>query len=159
MIEFVSGNVFESGCEALVNPVNCGGVMGAGLAQEFKRYFPQYFFRYKIRCARGHIQPGWVDGYGLSRKDACFPGVKAVISFPTKNHWSEDSKLTDIDRGLQSLAETIEDWGFTSVAVPALGCGKGGLKWADVKALIEKHLAPLSNILIKVYAPHGELRD
>lgn len=143
MIRFVRGDIFESGAEALVNPVNCVGVCGKGLALEFKRRYPSNFQEYQSKC-RQSMQTGSmfvtmdIEGY--------------IINFPTKTHWLSKSNLGSLRAGLIDLRRVIDNLKLQSVAIPALGCGCGGLKWDDVKPEIEKALVGL-DADIMVYEP------
>ncbi len=130
MIEFVRGNLFDADVEAIVNAVNCVGVMGKGIALEFKKRFPNNFIAYKAACDAGELQLGRVliHDEGPSAKP-CY-----IINFPTKNHWRNPSRLEDIRRGLDSLAAEIDRRKIHSIAIPALGCRLGGLDWQDVQS-------------------------
>ena len=145
MIQVRTGNLFESRAATLVNPVNCVGVMGKGLALEFKRRFPAMFRDYKARCNAGLVRPGepylYRDLTGTS-----------VLNFPTKDHWKFPSRFEDIERGLDALVDRTELWGLTTVAMPALGCGNGGLQWVDVGPAIycRLHTAPIA---VELFAP------
>ena len=133
MIEFVQGDIFKSGADALVDPVNCVGTMGKGLALEFKKRFPTPSKIYIEACKRGEVRLGTmhvVDGYEKP----------IIISFPTKQHWRDSSRLQSIVSGLDDLRLVIQEKQIKSVAVPALGCGNGGLRWADVKPEIQSAL-------------------
>lgn len=145
MIRFLEGNLFESRAEALVNTVNCVGVMGKGIAYQFKRAYPEMHKDYVRRCKAGSVQMGHVSSFRERGK--------LVINFPTKSHWRSSSKLDDIDAGLKALRTFIESAGIKSIAIPPLGCGNGGLAWDDVRALIERELGELKDIDIEVYAP------
>lgn len=144
-------DIFESGAQTLVCPVNCVGVMGAGLALAFKhRFAPALFPDYQRVCENGQLKPGepWLTRWEISST----PGV---LYFPTKDHWRDTSKLADIEAGLAMLAEHYADWwGITSIAIPALGCGLGGLDWADVKPLIESALEP-TDMRVELYPPRS----
>ncbi len=144
MLRFVSGNLFDSKAQALVNTVNCVGVMGKGIALEFKHRFPEMFEDYRHRCENEEIQPGVLTIY----KDR----EPWVINFPTKRHWRGDSRIEDIEAGLIALVGHIKEWGLHSLALPALGCGHGGLNWSEVRPLIDRYLADLP-IDIEVYEP------
>ena len=130
-VEFAQGSVFGQGCEAIVNPVNCAGVMGAGLALEFKKRFPHNFTIYADHCKKGEVKTGRV----LMVLNGDRPPAW-IINFPTKDHWRDPSRMEWIEDGLADMARQISTRGIESVAVPALGCGLGGLKWRDVKAAI-----------------------
>jgi len=147
MIELVKGDIFKSECQALVNPVNCDGVMGAGLALKFKKKFPHNFYDYETALKIGELKPGKVF--------TCLYYKQEIINFPTKNHWRDNSTYTLITTGLDALQKEIKERGIKSVAVPALGCGLGGLNWNDVLPLIETRLGEdkLPGVLVKVYPP------
>lgn len=149
MLQLLRGNLFESGAVALVNTVNCVGVMGKGIAYQFARAYPAYAKDYVRRCEAEEVRLGEVYAY----RDA----GRVLISFPTKGHWKARSRLADIDAGLASLRALIQREGLASVAVPPLGCGNGGLAWADVRPLIQAHLGDLEGVTIEVYEPAGEL--
>lgn len=149
MITFLSGDLFEAKAAALVNAVNCVGVMGRGVALEFKRAFPANFDAYKSACARGDVRLGEV--FVFERPESSSP--QFIINFPTKRHWRPKSRLDDIERGLDDLAAVIDQRSMDSVALPALGCGLGGLEWDAVKALIESKLGDLQRVDVQVYAP------
>ncbi len=144
MVRFVSGNLFDSKAQALVNTVNCVGVMGKGIALAFKERFPKMFEDYRRRCEKEEVQPGVLMIY----KDT----EPWVINFPTKRHWRGNSRIEDIEAGLVTLVARTKEWGLRSLALPALGCGHGGLNWADVRPLIERYLTEL-DIDIEVYEP------
>lgn len=144
MIEYKTGNIFNSNCECLVNPVNCYGVMGAGLAKQFARKYSVILNPYKRLCSSGELNPGTCKIIPVNKK--------SILLFPTKDHWKNPSKLEYIDTGLQNFVKYYEDWQIKSVAFPMLGCGLGGLKKQDVLDLYEKHLYPLfSDIKIEIY--------
>lgn len=146
MIYFVQGDLLESGAEALVNPVNCVGVMGKGLPLQFKKKFPGYFANYKQACDAGGVRLGRVTSYkGV--------GVEKLVSFPTKNHWKDLSNYVSVDLGLASLAELIQADNIRSVALPMLGCGEGRLAWPEVRDLIVRRLSHLTDVSIYVYGP------
>jgi len=146
MIEAVrKGDLFESGMQTVVNTVNTVGVMGKGIALEFKRRFPEMFADYQRRCRAGDVRLG---------EPYLWRGLVEpwVINFPTKDHWRSVSRLADIERGLSYLAEHVTEWGVTSLAVPPLGAGSGGLDWATVGPTIYRHLDRLS-IPVTLYVP------
>ena len=147
MLEALIGDLFTSKAQTLVNTVNCVGVMGKGVALEFKRRWPTMFDDYVERCRRGAVKPG--EPYLF--EDA---SGSRILNFPTKDHWRSPSRLADIERGLDRLAEHHAAWGITSIAMPPLGCGNGGLSWSDVGPLIQRKLAGLP-FDVEVYAPYG----
>lgn len=147
MIEFKKGNIFDSECEWLVNPVNCVGVMGKGLALEFKNRYPKYFEEYKHSCDLKLICT--IAPFYHYCKDY-FDYDKNIISFATKYHWKDASKYTDIALSLVNLKLGINENLIKSLAIPKIGCGLGGLKWEFVRELIIENLGDL-NIKIEVY--------
>lgn len=151
MIKFVSGNLFDAKVEALVNTVNTAGVMGKGLALQFKKAFPENSKAYEAACKRGEVQIGKMfvfDAGGI-----VLP--RYVINFPTKKHWRSPSKLEYVEQGLANLIEVIRDRQIRSIAVPPLGAGLGGLDWSKVRALIERRLADLADVEVLVFEPNG----
>lgn len=137
MIHYVTYGIFESDAHTLVNPVNTVGVMGAGLALEFKRMFPEVFKEYKIMCDLGFFDIGELLVY---RTDI----GKIIVNFPTKRHWNRPSEIEYIEKGLRRFVEMSYSWNFESVSFPMLGCGNGGLDFeAQVKPLMEKFLPKL----------------
>ena len=148
MIRFVQGDLFASGSEALVNPVNCVGVMGKGLALQFRRLFPANFEAYREACTRREVRPGrcFVFDAGAGRP-------RFVVNFPTKRHWRDRSRIEDIAAGLDDLAAILDRRAIGSVAVPALGCGLGGLPWPRVRCLLLDRLASCEGVSILVYEP------
>ena len=127
------GNIFDSTAQVLVNPVNCVGIMGAGLAKQFADNFPDLLVGYREMCRLGKMQPGTVPLYKHIKNPGDF---YTIALFPTKNHWREPSELEYIESGLQDLHEKLQMDGYQSVAIPKLGCGLGGLRWNDVDPLI-----------------------
>ena len=150
MIDYVTGDLLTAEREALVNSVNCVGVMGRGVALAFKRRFPANFKAYKEACDWEEVQPGRMFVFPTAE---LMP--RYVINFPTKRHWRGRSRLGDIEAGLPALVTEIERRGIRSIALPPLGCGLGGLDWADVKPLIHKALAGMSNLDAVVFEPHA----
>lgn len=145
MITYVSGNILTSAAQVISNPINCAGVMGAGLALEFKNNFPDMFTDYVTRCSNKKVVIGQPYLWESNNKQ--------ILNFPTKRHWKDKSLIGDIDVGLAYLAANYDEMGITSIALPALGCGLGGLNWPDVKLLIEKHLGNLPTLEVYVYQP------
>jgi O-acetyl-ADP-ribose deacetylase (regulator of RNase III) len=133
-------SIFDSGAEVLVNPVNCVGVMGAGLALAFKKNFPHCYPPYAEACRKKSLRPGSIL---LIAPQGTFPGI---LCFPTKDHWRKPSRLEWVEAGLACIAENATKWGVGSLAMPLIGCGLGGLLWNDVRQAIHRHLdtAPVS---------------
>ncbi len=151
MIELMHGNILNADAEAIVNTVNCVGVMGRGIALQFQKTFPEMFRAYEAACKRGELQPGRVHVYDLNRMQ----NPHYVINFPTKSHWKGKSRIADIESGLQALVAEVRRLRLRSVAVPPLGCGLGGLEWKDVLPRIRQAFAELPDIRVLVYEPKG----
>ena len=151
MVKDTTGNLFEAKAEALINAVNCVGIMGKGIALQFKQKFPaDYFNAYKIACQTGELAIGIVQVYELKNART---NPRYIINFPTKNHWREPSRIADIESGLQSLVKAVERYKIKSIAMPALGCGLGGLDYQDVKPLIEQAFVDLVNVEVLLFLP------
>jgi len=150
MLQFKKGNIFNEKVEALVNTVNCVGVMGKGIALQFKKKFPQNYLAYKKACQEKQVKIGKMFVYKLQ----LFGNPKYIINFPTKRHWKEKSKLEYIGVGLKDLVTTINKFKIKSIAIPPLGCGLGGLDWKLVKGLLEEELKPVKDKLeIIIFTP------
>jgi O-acetyl-ADP-ribose deacetylase (regulator of RNase III) len=150
MIEYKSGNLLDSEAEALVNTINTVGVMGKGIALQFKQAFPDNFKAYEAACRHGQIRLGKMFVYHTHTLHS----PRLIINFPTKRHWKGKSKIQDIADGLSDLVQVIKSENVRSIAVPPLGCGNGGLSWGEVKPLIERVLQGL-DVKATVYAPQG----
>ncbi len=137
MIRSIDGDLLEADAEALVNPVNCVGVMGKGLALQFKKAFRKNFEAYAAACRRDEVEPGRMFVFDTER----LINPRYVINFPTKRHWRDQSRLEDIQSGLVALSAEVRDRGIRSVAIPRLGSGLGGLDWSEVRPLIEEAMA------------------
>lgn len=146
MISLRPGSLFDSTAEALVNPVNCRGISGVGLAREFRNRFPENSTLYERACRRGLVKTGEI--FAVAIVDG-----PTIFNFPTKDDWRSPSRLLWIVDGLADLRAKILDSGTRCVAVPALGCGLGGLAWVDVFPEIERALADLPAEIF-VYPPH-----
>ena len=151
MIEEGHGNLLTADAEALVNTVNTVGVMGKGIALQFKRAFPANYRVYRTACARGELRMGEM----LLFDTGVLGPRRYVINFPTKEHWRGRSRLEDIRSGLHALVDLIRERGITSVAIPALGCGNGGLAWDDVRPLIERACQRIPDVRAVLFAPAG----
>lgn len=148
------GNLFDANTEALVNTVNTVGVMGKGIALQFKERFPNNFHAYEKACKEGNVQIGNMFVF----KEDTLEGQKTIINFPTKKEWYYKSSYKYIEKGLEDLANVIINLDIKSIAIPPLGCGNGGLKWAKVDALIKKHLSNISNVEIIIYEPNKNIK-
>lgn len=149
MIEYTTGDLLTAKTEAIVNTVNCVGVMGRGIALQFKKKFPENFKAYAAACENKEIKPGYMHVH--EREDMFFP--RYIINFPTKNHWQAKSKMGDIETGLDDLVQVVKNKKISSIAIPPLGSGLGGLNWLDVKKKIEEKLSHLEDVQILVYEP------
>jgi len=151
MIKFVTGNLLDAKVDALVNTVNTVGVMGKGLALQFKKAFPANAKAYEAACRRGEVQIGKM--FIFEAGGIVLP--RYIINFPTKRHWRGASKLEYIELGLRDLARVIHDRRIRTIAVPPLGAGLGGLDWETVRPLIERALSDVSGVDILLYEPKG----
>ena len=148
MIEFKTGNILTEEVDALVNTVNCVGVMGRGIARQFKASYPDNFKAYKKACDQNEVQPGKMFVFETGRT---FP--RYIINFPTKRHWRGKSRIQDIESGLVDLVNVIRTYEIRSVAIPPLGSGLGGLNWSEVRPRIEKALSPLDGVQVVIFEP------
>ncbi len=151
MIEYIKGDILESEAEALVNTVNCVGVMGRGIALQFKNAFPENYKAYARACNLHEVVPGRM--FVFENRKINEP--KFIINFPTKRHWRGKSRIEDIETGLSALRKVIEREGIKSIAIPPLGSGLGGLNWSDVRFRIEAKLSDLPGVRVIVYEPAG----
>jgi len=150
-INYVTGNLLEAPVEALVNTVNTVGVMGKGIALQFKQAFPHNYEVYRKACQNNELWPGKL----LVVPTGSLMNPRMIINFPTKRHWRSPSQLEDIDAGLRALAELIPQLEIDSLALPPLGCGNGGLDWAVVQPRIHAALNGIPDVSILVYEPKG----
>ncbi|NLD95170.1 MAG: macro domain-containing protein [Fibrobacter sp.] len=151
MIQYKSGDLLKEDVVAIVNTVNCVGVMGRGIALQFKKRFPNNFKLYESACKRNEVVPGKMFVY----ETGSFTNPRFIINFPTKRHWRADSRIEDIKEGLNDLKKVIKDNQINSIALPPLGCGLGGLNWMEVKPLIERTFQNLPNCNVVVFEPLG----
>jgi O-acetyl-ADP-ribose deacetylase (regulator of RNase III)/uncharacterized protein YwgA len=147
MIRVLLGDLFQSKAQTLVNTVNCVGIMGKGVALEFKKRFPEMFEDYARRCQAGEVRLG--RPYVFKRRTEPW-----IINFPTKHHWRQVTNIRDVVKGLEFLLAHYKEWGVTSLAVPPLGCGNGQLEWRVVGPTLYRYLQEL-DIPVELYAPHG----
>ncbi|MDF9794993.1 O-acetyl-ADP-ribose deacetylase (regulator of RNase III)/uncharacterized protein YwgA [Catalinimonas alkaloidigena] len=153
MIQYTQGNLLDAPTEALVNTVNTMGIMGKGIALQFKEAFPENFRAYKKACEQKELVPGkllWV-------KELTPQGEKWIVNFPTKTVYYRKSSYKYVEEGLKTLASDLKANNIKSIAIPPLGCGNGGLKWDKVKAVIEQYLAPLGTEVL-VYEPNPNIK-
>lgn len=151
MIAYKHGDILAEDAEALVNTVNCVGIMGRGIALQFKNAFPENFTAYAAACKREEVQPGRMFVYETGQ----LTNPRYIINFPTKRHWRGKSRLEDIDAGLQALAQEIRNRHIHSIAIPPLGSGLGGLDWGQVRPRIEEALRGLNDLQIIIFEPQG----
>lgn len=151
MIKFKQGNLLKANVDALVNTVNCVGVMGKGIALQFKKAFPDNFKAYKKACDAEQVQPGkmFISDVGSLMQ------TRYIINFPTKRHWKGKSRMEDVDSGLKALVEEVKRLKIKSIALPPLGCGNGGLDWNEVRPRIEKAFSELPDVEVQLFSPAG----
>lgn len=147
-----TGNLLDADAEALVNTVNTVGVMGKGIALQFKKAFPENFRAYEAACRRDEVRLGEIFVYSTGKLTE---NPRFILNFPTKEHWRSKARLIDIERGLKDLVNQIQRLQVISIAIPPLGCGLGGLQWSQVEPLIRTAFAPLKGVEVAIYAPVG----
>ena len=150
MLEYKTGNILAENVEALVNTVNCVGVMGRGVALMFKKAFPDNFEAYAHACRRKEVRPGQMFVVEQDR----LVGPRYIVNFPTKRHWRGKSRMEDIESGLLDLRRVIREKGIRSIAIPPLGSGLGGLAWSDVRPQIEEALHDLDDVRVVIFEPN-----
>jgi O-acetyl-ADP-ribose deacetylase (regulator of RNase III) len=151
MIETTQGDILKADTDALVNTVNCVGVMGRGVALQFKKAFPENFKAYEVACKAQQVQPGQMFVYDLNR----IYSPRFIINFPTKRHWKGKSRITDIEMGLTDLVNVLQQQHIRSIAIPPLGCGLGGLNWEEVKPLIIAAFQIIPEVAVLLFEPVG----
>jgi O-acetyl-ADP-ribose deacetylase (regulator of RNase III)/uncharacterized protein YwgA len=154
MLTFVTGNLLEANTEALVNTVNTVGVMGKGIALQFKNRFPNNFKIYQAACKKETFKTGQV----LTVQEGDLLHQKYILNFPTKAHWKSPSKIEYIESGLKALKQELSKYNIKSLAIPPLGCGNGGLDWIQVKALMISELESL-DLEIVIYEPNATIKE
>ena len=154
-MKFIKGNLLTSPTQALVNTVNTVGVMGKGIALQFKERFPQNFKIYQAAFKKGELQIGKM----LVVKESNLEGEKTIINFPTKAEWFKKSKYEYIEQGLKDLVRVVNEYQIKSISIPPLGCGNGGLSWDKVKNLISEGLKELKDVDIVIYEPNAEVKE
>ncbi|MBV8801404.1 MAG: macro domain-containing protein [Gammaproteobacteria bacterium] len=151
MIEYKHGNILQEDAEALINTVNCMGIMGRGIALQFKNAFPENFKAYAKACKQNEVQPGKMFVFETGQ----LTNPRYIINFPTKRHWRGKSRIEDIETGLKALVDTVNKYNIRSIAIPPLGSGLGGLDWSIVKSRIEDALQTLTDIRVIIFEPNG----
>ncbi|MGQ4647735.1 type II toxin-antitoxin system antitoxin DNA ADP-ribosyl glycohydrolase DarG [Lyngbya aestuarii] len=151
MIELTQGDILKADTEALVNTVNCVGIMGRGIALQFRKAFPENFKAYEAACKAHQVQPGKMFIHDLNR----LYNPHFIINFPTKRHWKGKSRIEDIKSGLADLVNVVQQQQIRSIAIPPLGCGLGGLNWEEVRPLIIEALQSLPEVDILLFEPAG----
>jgi O-acetyl-ADP-ribose deacetylase (regulator of RNase III) len=151
VIEFKRGDILSADAEAVVNTVNCVGIMGRGIALQFKKAYPENFKAYAAACKRGEVEPGRMFVFETGQ----VTNPRFIVNFPTKRHWKGKSRVEDIESGLEALAGEIVARRMASIALPPLGCGLGGLDWAEVRPMVESTLGRLNEVRVLVYEPGG----
>ena len=149
MIEYKTGDLFDEDVEALVNSVNCVGVMGRGIALQFKNRFPANFKAYAKACNLDEVRPGRVFVYESGQ----MTNPRYIVNFPTKRHWRGKSRMEDIEAGLVDLVREVEERNIRSIAIPPLGTNLGGLQWADVRPRIEAAFEGLDDLTVMLFEP------
>jgi O-acetyl-ADP-ribose deacetylase (regulator of RNase III) len=144
VITALVGDIFTSAAPVLVDPVNCVGIAGAGLALQFRRRFPAAHRAYVGACEAGALAPG--------RPFVVEEGARTIVFLATKRHWRDLSQMKDVMAGIAALRVLIEERGWMHVAVPALGCGLGGLEWLDVQRAVHAMLEDVAGV-VELYAP------
>lgn len=156
MIKYLTGNLFDSKAEALVNTVNTVGIMGKGIALQFKKLFPNNYKLYKTLCDKKEFKIGQLI---VVQDQNIITGEKIIINFPTKKHWKSPSEYEYIEKGIDELIKTIREKNIKSIALPPLGSGNGGLQWFKVKDIINYKLSNLENCDVYVYEPNGNVKE
>jgi O-acetyl-ADP-ribose deacetylase (regulator of RNase III) len=155
MIRYTTGDILGAEAEALVNTVNCVGIMGRGIALQFKQVFPANFKAYAAACKREEVQPGRM--FVFDTGELTFP--RYILNFPTKRHWRGKSRIEDVKTGLVALVEEVRARGIRSIAIPPLGSGLGGLDWSQVRPLIEQAFVALPDVEVQIFEPVGAPAD
>lgn len=156
MIEIKKGNIFTTQCQSIVNTVNCVGIMGAGIAYEFKLRFPDMFEKYKVFCEKGLLDIGNLWVYKLTECDN--EKYEYILNFPTKKHWKYPSKEEYLERGLEKFVSTYKEKGILSIAFPLLGASKGGLSEDTSIRIMKKYLENLE-IPVEIWKFDSNAKD
>ncbi|MFT9366211.1 MAG: macro domain-containing protein [Gluconobacter sp.] len=151
MLKLTQGDLLKANTQAIINTVNCVGVMGKGIALQFKQAFPANYEAYRRACEAGEVRLG--EMFVFDTGSMIFP--RYIINFPTKGHWKAHSRIADIASGLEDLRCVLIERRIKSVAVPPLGCGNGGLDWSNVEPLIREKLGTLDDVDVELFGPAG----
>lgn len=151
MIKEVQGNLLAADVDALVNTVNTVGVMGKGIALQFKKAYPDMFRAYQAAAKAGDLRIGHMHVW----ETGLLSGPRFIVNFPTKKHWRQPSRLEEVADGLQDLKRVVRELGITSIALPPLGCGNGGLNWREVEPLIREAFADAPDVDVLLFPPSG----
>lgn len=155
MIKYITGNLLESRAQALVNTVNTVGVMGKGIALQFKKQYPTNYKKYAKACKENQVKIGQLF---VTEEETVLYGKQIIINFPSKEHWRSPSQYSYIGEGLKALVELIKERNITSIAIPPLGAGNGGLQWSKVKALLEQYLSDVEAEIL-IYEPNAHIKE
>ncbi len=150
MIELTRGDLLDAPAEALVNAVNTVGVMGKGIAFQFRKKFPEMFRAYESACRAGEVRVGAMHVFDRGKTE---PNARWLVNFPSKRHWREPSRMADIDAGLLDLVTVVRRLGIKSIAIPPLGCGLGGLDWSEVRPRIESAFEAEKEVRVLPFCP------
>lgn len=150
MVNYTQGDMFKGDYAILVNLVNCVGVMGAGVAEQFRARWPRMFDDYAAACSRGEVQPGVLHTWEA-------PTGELIVNLPTKRHWRDESRYDDVEAGLRALRELLKGRGRVRVALPPPGCGHGRLDWSRVRAMIDQQLGDLE-ARVTAFPPRARTR-
>jgi O-acetyl-ADP-ribose deacetylase (regulator of RNase III) len=156
MITYHTGDLLQAPAQALVNTVNTVGVMGKGIALQFKEQFKENLRAYLKACKEGTLEPGKLL---VVRDHTLEGGEKVIVNFPTKTNWKQKSKYSYIEDGLRELARIIPEYGIASIAIPPLGCGNGGLEWDVVKPMMEQYLGGLTDVDVQIFEPNDAVKS
>lgn len=149
MIVLRQGDILRADAEAIVNTVNCVGIMGRGLALQYRKAFPENYEEYRKSCDKGELKPGMMLVHELHQ----LMNPRYIVNFPTKRHWKGQSRIEDIKSGLHALVDEVRKLGIRSIAIPPLGCGLGGLDWKVVRPMIEKAFLELPETKVYLFEP------
>jgi O-acetyl-ADP-ribose deacetylase (regulator of RNase III) len=154
-MKYTNGNLLDAATQAYVNTVNTVGVMGKGIALQFREAFPVNYKLYVDACKNGEVRTGKM----FVVKEETMQGPKIIVNFPTKREWFAKSKYEYIEEGLKDLVRVLGEDNIQSIAIPPLGCGNGGLKWDKVKSLMEQYLGPIRETEIYIYEPTDAIKE